>query len=352
VVAAPQRRSQRLVQAWSSRGPLACALWPVACLFGLLVALRHRLYRHGWLHAQTLPVPVVVVGNLIVGGAGKTPTVMALASALRSQGRRPGVISRGYGRTGDAVMEVQTDMPAALGGDETLLMRIRLGLPVVVGRDRVAAARELLRRHPEVDVIVSDDGLQHLRLPRTAQVLVFDERGAGNGWLLPAGPLREPLPARVPPRTLVLYNAAHASTALPGSVAERRLAGAVLLRDWWAGDTATPAALQALRERPLVAAAGMAHPARFFDMLRSAGLTIDPLPLPDHFDFGTLPWPADASDVIVTEKDAVKLRPQRAGTTRIWVAPLDFEIGARFLGELTALLPPTSTRTPDGHPIA
>jgi tetraacyldisaccharide 4'-kinase len=352
VVAATQRRSHRLVAAWSSRGPLARALWPIACLFGLIAALRRQLYRAGWLQVQPLSVPVVVVGNLIVGGAGKTPTVMALASALQSQGRHPGVISRGFGRIGDAVLDVANDTPVALGGDETLLMRIRLGVPVVVGRDRVAAARELLRRHPEVDVIVSDDGLQHLRLPRVAQVLVFDDRGAGNGWLLPAGPLREPLPARVPPRTLVLYNAAQASTALPGSLAERRLAGAVPLRDWWAGSVATPAALQALRGRPLVAAAGMAHPARFFDMLRDAGLTIEPLPLPDHFDFATLPWPADASDVIVTEKDAVKLEPQRAGKTRVWVAPLDFEIGARFLGELTALLPPTSTRTSDGHPIA
>jgi tetraacyldisaccharide 4'-kinase len=231
-------------------------------------------------------------------------------------------------------------------------MHVRLGVPVFVGRDRVAAARGLLQTHPEVDVIVSDDGLQHLRLSRAAQVLVFDERGVGNGWLLPAGPLREPLPARVPPRTLVLYNAARASTALPGRLAQRSLAGVVSLSDWWAGAAASETSLSALAGRPLIAAAGIAHPARFFDMLRSAGLDITPLPLPDHFDYATLPWPEETADVILTEKDAIKLRPDRIGATKVWVAPLDFGFDGAFERDLLALIPAPTRRNNDGRPTA
>jgi tetraacyldisaccharide 4'-kinase len=295
---------------------------------------------------------VVVVGNLVAGGAGKTPTVIAVASMLRQRGWQPGIVSRGYGRAGDGVLEVRPDTPAAQCGDEPRLLQRRLGLPVVVGRDRVAAARELLRRHPAVDILVSDDGLQHRRLPRRAQVLVFDERGAGNGWLLPAGPLREPLPARAPPSTVVLYNAAAPSTPLPGHLARRAMAGLVPLREWWAGQPASAEALRGLAGRPVVAAAGMAQPERFFRMLEAAGLAVQRLPLPDHHDYATLPWPASTPDVVVTEKDAVKLAPDAAGATRVWVAPLDFEPGAAFERALLDLLPTPTPRTPDGQPTA
>lgn len=348
-MAATRPGSQALQQAWLTRGPLACLLLPLSALFAVGVALRRWLHARGLPRTETLPVPVVVVGNVIVGGAGKTPTVAALVELLQRTGRRPGVIARGYGRRdADDLLEVLPDTPPAIGGDEPLLLRLRLAVPVVVGRDRVAAARELLRRHPEVDILVSDDGLQHLRLPRSLQLVVFDERGAGNGWLLPAGPLREPLPKRLPAHTRVLYNASRATTHLPGRTVQRRLRGVVALADWWAGQPASAAALQALSARPLIAAAGLAHPRRFFDMLRAAGLAITPLPLPDHFDYATLPWPANAQDVVVTEKDAVKLRPEHVGPARVWVAPLDFAFGDDFERELLALL----NRNPDGHPIA
>jgi tetraacyldisaccharide 4'-kinase len=293
-----------------------------------------------------LPVPVVVVGNLIAGGAGKTPTVMAVVRCLQAAGRSPGVISRGYGRAAGAppVIEVRPDSAAAQTGDEPLLLRLRLQVPVWVGVDRVAAAQALLAAHPTVDVLVSDDGLQHLRLPRTAQVVVFDERGAGNGWLLPAGPLRERLADLPPPRTVVLYNAPQPTTPWSGHLATRRLAGLVELAGWWRGEPATMAGLQALAAdgRPVIAAAGMARPERFFGMLRAAGLSVTPLPLPDHDAYAALPWPADAPHVVVTEKDAVKLRPDRFATgahaTRIWVAPLDFRGDAAFDAALLALL--------------
>jgi len=344
--------SQRLQRAWASRGALAITLLPPAWIFGALVAARRALYRLGWLRTERVPVPVIVVGNLVVGGAGKTPTVMAVVSTLRRHGYVPGIISRGYGRTGDALFDVARDTRVEQCGDEPLLLRIRLDVPVVVGRDRVAAARELLRLHPAVDSIVSDDGLQHLRLDRDAQVIVFDERGIGNGWLLPAGPLREPLRSKVPDHSVVLYNADRVTTPWPGGIARRRLAGAVSLAGWWSGQAATPATLARLAERPLLAAAGMARPERFFEMLRGAGLNIVGLPLPDHHDYASLPWPSDAADVIVTEKDAVKLTTGRAGSTRIWVAPLDFDVDAAFESALLALMPPRPTRNDHGHPTA
>lgn len=329
----------RLQPAWTARGGLAAALLPLAALFGALVALRRALYRLGWRRAQALDVPVVVVGNLIAGGAGKTPTVLAVVRLLQQRGYTPAIVSRGHGRDGAGVLEVHADTPVAHCGDEPLLLRLRAGVPVFVGHDRVAAARALRQAHPRVDVLVSDDGLQHLRLARDAQVIVFDERGAGNGWLLPAGPLREPLPATLPPRSVVLYNAAAPSTPLPGWTAQRRLAGAVALADWWRGTAAAPAVLAALAGRPLLAAAGIAQPERFFAMLRAHGLEVMPLPLPDHHDYANIPWPTDAADVIVTEKDAVKLRPERTGTTRVWVAALDFAPEGGFDAALIALLP-------------
>jgi tetraacyldisaccharide 4'-kinase len=214
----------------------------------------------------------------------------------------------------------------------------------------VDAGRQLLARHPEVDVLVSDDGLQHHRLARDVQVLVFDERGAGNGWLLPAGPLREPMPPRLPAHTLVVYNAPAASTALPGFVAARSLRGVVSLADWWQGRVASRDALIGLRGRPMLAVAGLARPGRFFDMLRAQGLTLSTLALPDHHDYAVTPWPATAPDVVVTEKDAVKLRPGRVGATRVWVATLDFSLGAEFDAALMQwLAPPSPRQTGNDH---
>jgi len=238
-----------------------------------------------------------------------------------------------------ALVDVRRATLVAECGDEPLLIHRRTGAPVMVGRARAAAAQALLTRHPNVDVVVSDDGLQHLSLPRVAQVIVFDERGAGNGWTLPAGPLREPLPSVLPERSLVLYNAATQTTPLPGSLVERRPAGFAALSDWHAGAQPTMALLDELRERELVlAAAGMARPQRFFDMLRGLGLRIAECPLPDHHDYATLPWPSSTPDVVVTEKDAVKLDPARMGSTRVWVATLDFALPPTFEAELLALL--------------
>jgi len=325
-----------LIRHWWRPRPSWLAQWlrPLSWLYRALAAWHRRREP-----AAALPVPVIVVGNFIVGGAGKTPIVVALVQALTNDGRHTGVISRGYGRREAGARAVGPGDTAATVGDEPLLIRRRTGVPVWVGRDRVSAARELCARHPEVDVIVADDGLQHHALPRSAALVVFDERGAGNGLLLPAGPLREPLPKSLPPRTRVVYTGGGASTALPGVLARRSLGAAWPLAAWAAGDRHGARPLAALRGRSLLAAAGLAAPEKFFSMLEQAGLDITRLPLPDHHDYAALPWPAGTAEVVTTEKDAVKIDPSRIGATQVWVLPLDLVLPAELVGELISWLP-------------
>jgi tetraacyldisaccharide 4'-kinase len=330
--------------------PLTAALRPLAALYAAL----HRRQR-ARTAVEPLAVPVVVVGNVVVGGAGKTPVVMALVQALRARGWTPGVVSRGYGRrnAGGPPCEVRPDSLAADTGDEPLLIRRRTGAPVWVGARRVQAARALLAAHPEVNLLVSDDGLQHTALPRQAEVLVFDERGLGNGLLLPAGPLREPCPAALPPQRLVLYTAGSPSTPLPGWNAQRHLHTALPLAAWWSGQTAHALPLPALAARlaadpvPPLAVAGIAAPQKFFGMLQAAGLRATPSPQPDHARYDTPPWPDGFTGaVLTTEKDAVKLPPQGATGVSVWVLPLDLSLPDGFLDALASRLPPPPALAP------
>ena len=337
----------RWVQAqWAGPRPTAGAqlLRPLSWVYRGLSGLHAGLYRCGLRPVQRAPVPVLVVGNLVTGGAGKTPAVIALIGLLRQLGFRPGVISRGHGRQGSAAMAVLRDSPARAVGDEPLLIHLRTGAPVAVGADRATAARLLCAAHPDLNLLLADDGLQHHRLHHDRVLLMFDERGAGNGLQLPAGPLRQPLPARLPADTLVLYNAPAPSTPLPGFLGQRRLAGVLPLADWWAGHRpASDGGWSALPPGQLLAAAGLARPGPFFDMLQAAGLRIARLPLADHHPLQPLPWPADTPEVIVTEKDAVKLRPGSTGRTRVWVAPLDFQPEPAFAQALRTLCAPLLT---------
>lgn len=332
--------ADRLTATWWQPSPRGWALllWPLSLLFRLAVALRAELYRAGWLKALRAPVPVIVVGNLIVGGAGKTPTVIALVRAMQQAGWRPAVISRGYGAAADHPQPVRDESSAAQTGDEPLLIRRATGAPVWVGRRRAETARALCRAEITVNLLISDDGLQHLALARDAELVVFDRRGIGNGLLLPAGPLREPMPASPPAGRVVLYNAARPSTAWPGPCAERRLLGAIALPAWSSGLNELED-LARFRGRPVHAAAGIAEPQRFFDMLEAIGLTLIAWPLADHHDFAHCPWPGDAQDVLVTEKDAVKLAGRGFGSTRLWVVPLDFRLPQSLVQDLIARLP-------------
>jgi tetraacyldisaccharide 4'-kinase len=362
--------ASQLNQAWLRRGALACVLWPLSALMRALVALRRLAYHRGWMRSERLPVPVLVVGNRVVGGAGKTPTTIALLQYLKAQGWQPGVLSRGYKAKGQPAGHVLIDFDTAQGlnaqdtGDEPLLIWRRTGVPVMVGRERAAGGHALLKAHPEVNLLVCDDGLQHLALQRDIEIVVFDERGTGNGWLLPAGPLREPIDA-APPQGLcaapiVLYNASSPSTRLRGHLARRSLADLVPLDDWWqgraSGHTFTAATLPS-DAPPAWALAGIAHPQRFFAALVARGLRIHRVGLDDHADFGVLPWPRGVGHVIVTEKDAVKLEPttiaaQRPGC-RVWVAALDFRPEDSFWvaldAALASLAAPALTGLPDGH---
>ncbi len=325
--------------------------------FLTLVTLRRTLYQVGILKAIHLPVRTVVVGNRIVGGAGKTPTTIALARHLYTVGWRVGIVSRGYGRApgGSAPCPVSANSPASQVGDEPLLMHLRTGCPIWVGQDRVAAARALLAARPEIDLILCDDGLQHLRLGRDLEVIVFDDRGAGNGRLLPAGPLREPIgtPTAQPQKLtgLVLYNAPSPTTPLPGWTAQRRFDPPIALSLWWQGKSdAAPTTAACLRNEPLLACAGLGQPQRFFDTVAELGLgaPLITLALPDHADFTVWPW-TDASlrtatgtpirQLIVTEKDAVKIDPDRLARDwpglSVWVLPMSLDPDPTFLDALT-----------------
>lgn len=324
---------------WRPRpGAAARALWPLSLVYRALAGL-HRL-RAG-VPAPT-PVPVVIVGNLVVGGAGKTPVVIALIQALRAAGRRPGVVSRGHGRrrslSGARVLAVAEGSSAGAVGDEPLLIHRRTGAPVYVARQRAAALSTLCAAHPEVDVVVSDDGLQHHALGRVAEVIVFDDRGVGNGLLLPAGPLRQPLPHALPPHARVVYTGRQRSTPLPGTLVPRHGTHVVPLDAWSVGDRKAAQPLASLRGRRLTALAGIGAPEQFFHMLEAAGLSIDRLAFPDHADYTQAPWPEGTSEVITTEKDAVKLSGLPRPEAMVWVLPLDCELPDALMRDLLALL--------------
>ena len=324
-----------LQQAWAGRGPLARLLWPLSLLFGALAAIRRVLYHLGILRAERAGVPVIVVGNVITGGSGKTPVVMAVVRHLQSRGIRVGVVSRGYGRATDDCREVQGDSDPRAVGDEPALIRRSTGAPVFVARRRAQAAHALLARHPDTRCIVSDDGLQHLALARDVEICVFDDRGTGNGWLLPAGPLREPWPRHC---DLVLHTGAR--PAFEGFTARRTLAGHALRRD----GRSIP--LAELAGSPLVAVAAIAKPDAFFQMLRECGLAPRQcIALPDHDDFsGWRPPPGADHLLLCTEKDALKLWRHAPDALAV---PLLFEPEPAFFHALDAKL-----SSLDGHQAA
>lgn len=308
-------------QHWAHRRVPAMLLLPLALLFRAVVGVRRLLYRRDVLPRIAVGVPVVVVGNITAGGSGKTPLVIWLVNHLRARGLRPGVVSRGYGGTAQGCVEVEASRTPAEVGDEPLLIHLKTGAPVVVGRDRVAAARSLLARHPGIDVIVSDDGLQHYRLHRDLELAVIDASvGLGNGWPLPAGPLREP-PARLRSVDAVVQ-------VVRGTRPPRAYGGV----EGWRVDTrpgqawrlVQPQERVALPDLPLdgpcLAVTGIGRPQGFFDMLARAGLRCETRAFPDHHAFRPGELPVDRL-LLMTEKDAVKCR-SFAGT-HWWAVELE-----------------------------
>jgi tetraacyldisaccharide 4'-kinase len=309
--AAAERRLQRL---WFSPHGAADALaglllWPAHRLVAAVAASRRGRIARRKAEPPAHGVPkVVVIGNLIAGGTGKTPLLIALAHALAQRGWRPGILSRGYRAGGErgAARAVDPDGEAADFGDEPLLVARRTGLPVVVGRDRGAALARLIAEH-DCDVVLSDDGLQHVGLRRDLELAVFDARGAGNGRCLPAGPLREPLSGALLVDALVL-NGAATPAPLPHS---RLFRFDVVPTGWVCLDGArrwTPQAFAAeTHGRTLDAVAGIGSPQRFFDLVGTLGIRARAHPLADHAPIDPA-WLAGLTGdfIAMTEKDAVK----------------------------------------------
>ncbi len=325
------RLEHTLRRAWTQRGALAKSLLIVSWVYVLLVRWRRSRYASGAREITRLPVTVIVVGNVVVGGAGKTPTVIAIVEHLLHLGYRVGVISRGYGRQAVTTLAVETQTNAACAGDEPLLVRRRTGVPVWVGPSRARAAESLLARHPETQILVCDDGLQHYGIARDLEICVFDDSGVGNGWLLPAGPLREPWPRHLVARSgqqedrmLVLHTGAN--PVMAGFIAHRSLAPFAIN----ATGVRRPLASFAKPDcDDVIALAAIAVPDAFFDMLERAGLRLARRwALPDHDDLsGIKPGELAGMTVLCTEKDAVKLWRT---VPQAWAVPLVQTLAADF----------------------
>lgn len=305
-------------------------LLPVSWLFRAVAAVRRQAYRNALLASHRIARPVIVVGNLTVGGSGKTPFVIWLAGQLHAAGYWPGIVSRGYGgKARHWPQQVRPDSDPAVVGDEAVLIARRTGCPMAVGPDRVAACHALLKYH-DCDIIISDDGLQHYALQRDLEVVIIDgTRRFGNGFCLPAGPLREP-PSRLKTVDLVVLNGGFPRT---GEVL-MELEGSTLHNP---ADPERCQPLAALRGETVHAVAGIGNPGRFFARLREAGLRVREHPFPDHHRYVAADLQfGDEAPVVMTEKDAVKC--QRYAREHHWYLPVSARLESGFAAHLLHLL--------------
>ena len=316
---------QQLKQIWSQRNWQAWCLWPLSLLYQAVVRLRRWLYLQGWLTSYQVSVPVVVVGNISVGGTGKTPLVAYLANWLQSQGIKVGLVSRGYGGTAAGPMLVTADDLPQLVGDEAAMLRHQTSCPMAIGKDRVAAATLLLQEHPQLQLVISDDGLQHYRLRRDLELAVVDcELQFGNRWCLPAGPLREPL-SRLAAVDLVVEKGSASGVCHPAGVCHPGLEPGSsripnsegynfelkiqAIKSIISGEELP---LSTWRDQKIYAVAGIGNPEGYFNALRQLGLQVHQHPFPDHHPYQSndFTFAANHPDlpVLMTTKDAVKCR--------------------------------------------
>lgn len=317
---------------WYRITPLHLLLYPVSLIFRLLAALRRALYRAGLLRSSRLPVPVIVVGNISVGGTGKTPLTLALAQQLIEHGMHPLIASRGHGGDAEQPRAVTTDSDARNVGDEPLLMARRQLCPVWVGKDRAAAAQAGLNANPQCDVVLCDDGLQHYRLQRDAEIAVIDgARRFGNGLLLPAGPLREPV-KRLDMVDAVVVNGGEAAA----SEYAMNLDGAQFYNLLDPARIATAAHFHVLHNH---AVAGIGNPQRYFRHLESLGIAFTPHPFPDHHPYRPEDLAfADCDAILLTEKDAVKCAA--FADERYWVLRVDARIDPALTAHILRKIAP------------
>ena len=324
-----RRSLQRLVNHWYTRSPWLLLLTPLSLVYCVIIRLRRSLYRLGIFSSNRLPVPVIVIGNLAVGGTGKTPLVAWLAVHLKDKGFRPGIVARGYcGQARHWPQQVRPDSDPVMVGDEAVLLAGKTGCPMAVGPDRVAAARALLE-HSDCNLILSDDGMQHYAMQRDIEIAVIDGiRRLGNGFCLPAGPLREPA-RRLADVDLVVVNGLGNHGEYPMIM---RTTTAYALKD-----DAGSRELRAFRHQPVHAIAGIGNPERFFAALRQASLSLTEHPFPDHHAFVAEDIKFGAGHaVIMTEKDAVKCRD--FAVDNCWYAPVTISMPPEFETRLDELL--------------
>jgi tetraacyldisaccharide 4'-kinase len=329
-VRTPSKVSRSLTALWYGNSPLRWGLFPLALVYQGLARLRRAAYQRGTLKTVELPVPVVVVGNVTVGGTGKTPFVIWLAAQLQKRNLRVGIVTRGYrGKARDWPRVVTSTSDPLEVGDEPVLLARRTGCPVVAGPDRVAAAQRLLAEQP-VDVLISDDGLQHYRLARRFEIAVVDGvRGMGNGLCLPAGPLREPA-GRIGEVDAIVVNGGdwgHAGVFRAHTV----VAGVQRVTN------REPRTLESFKGATVHAVAGIGNPQRFFDLLDEAGLDVLPHPLEDHAEIGPEQLTfEEPGAVLVTEKDAVKC--EAFAHANVWSVVVDLQFDADKTARLMRLV--------------
>lgn len=318
----------RLETYWDSVNPISLALLPLSLLFATTVALRRLAYRAGLRPVRQFAVPVLVVGNLTVGGTGKTPLVIWLAKHLRGLGWRPGIVARGYGgRARFWPQQVRSDSDPAMVGDEAVLLATATRCPVCVGPDRPAAVAAMLE-HTDVDLVLSDDGMQHYALGRDLEIAVIDgRRRLGNGFLLPAGPLREPA-SRLRDADLVVAN----GPAEPGEYSMHLQRPS--LRELHTDREVELADFAGCRVH---AVAGIGNPRRFFELLTGLGMQVEAHPFPDHHAFRAADLAfEDGLPVLMTAKDAVKCR--RIAGQDCWVLDISTQPDSAFIRRLEAAL--------------
>jgi tetraacyldisaccharide 4'-kinase len=328
--------ARSLPQHWNSRyHPIILALLPFTLVYCIVVYSRLWLYRMGFFKINRVAVPVIVIGNITVGGTGKTPMTIWLSRWLKQQGWQPGIVSRGYGayRLTQSPRIVPINGTAEEYSDEALLLARRTNCPVMIAKDRAAAAHALVRDH-DCHIIVSDDGLQHERLHRDVTLILIDaHRQWSNGYCLPAGPLREQPHRRLKNADFVLITGTHKTTIKTNHQSHWSIRFHCTHAQNMA-DSRLTSPLNQFAHQPVIAIAGIAYPERFFAMLEQQGLSIHRRCYVDHHLFtqqDVEDWPAN-TPVLMTEKDAVKC--QAWATAWHWFVPLIVEPEATFIGAL------------------